>query len=216
VKTLRLVLILAVVIPVWTLLGGLSTFDSGLPLGCGLAVGGAIGVFFGLLLGGNHKWRVWDYVFGREAQAGGKEQTRESRPMSRRDLAEAVLVILGSASRPIGARDILRLLKLQPSFSAISKTDVNSVLYNELTAAGQVERDAEFRWSARGTSRSGLPAPTGRGDVDPTSKMPARDGATAAQWTPGENLFDAAQTERLAAPRGQRRQPGHASGANQS
>jgi hypothetical protein len=27
-------------------------------------IGGLIGVFFGLAFGGNHKWKVWDYIFG--------------------------------------------------------------------------------------------------------------------------------------------------------
>ena len=36
-----------------------------LPLWGGLAVGGAISVFFGLVCGGNYKWRA-DYIFGPE------------------------------------------------------------------------------------------------------------------------------------------------------
>jgi hypothetical protein len=65
-KTLRLVLSLVFMVPAWALLGAFSTLDSGLPLWWGLTVGGAIGVFFGLAFGGNHKWRVWDYIFGPE------------------------------------------------------------------------------------------------------------------------------------------------------
>ena len=40
-----------VMLPVWTMFGGPSTFDSGYPLWRGLTVGGAIGVFFGLVFG---------------------------------------------------------------------------------------------------------------------------------------------------------------------
>jgi hypothetical protein len=52
--------------PAWALLGAFSTLDSGSPLWLGLTVGGLVGVFFGLVFGGNRKWRVWDYIFGPE------------------------------------------------------------------------------------------------------------------------------------------------------
>jgi hypothetical protein len=61
-KTLRMVLSLAVMVPAWAFLGA-SSLDSGLPLLWKLTMGGAISVFFGLVFIGNHKWRVWDYIF---------------------------------------------------------------------------------------------------------------------------------------------------------
>ncbi len=57
---LRLILCLAFFIPACALLGAMSTLDSGLPIWCSLTVGTCIGIFFG----GNHKWKVWDYIFG--------------------------------------------------------------------------------------------------------------------------------------------------------
>jgi hypothetical protein len=65
-KTLRLVLSLAVMVPAWALLSGFARIDSPGPGGVvgGMVVGGLIGVFFGLAFGGNHKWKVWDYIFG--------------------------------------------------------------------------------------------------------------------------------------------------------
>lgn len=67
-KTLRLVLSLAIMVPAWALLGGFARLDSPGPGGVvgGMVGGGLIGVFFGLAFGGNHQWRVWDYVFGPE------------------------------------------------------------------------------------------------------------------------------------------------------
>jgi hypothetical protein len=46
------------------MLGALSTLDSGMPVWWGLTVGSVIGVFFGMVFGGNRKWRVWDYIYG--------------------------------------------------------------------------------------------------------------------------------------------------------
>jgi hypothetical protein len=59
-KRVKLPLSLAVFVPAWALLGGLSTLDSGAPTWWGLTVGAALGVFFGCVFGGNHKWRDWD------------------------------------------------------------------------------------------------------------------------------------------------------------
>jgi hypothetical protein len=42
----------AVMLPAWTAPGGLSTFDTGLPLWWGLAVGAGVGVILGVVFGG--------------------------------------------------------------------------------------------------------------------------------------------------------------------
>jgi hypothetical protein len=65
-RWLKLTIALLVFVPAWTILGGLSPFDSGLPLWWGLSIGASIGLFFGFVFGGNHKWRVWDYIYGPE------------------------------------------------------------------------------------------------------------------------------------------------------
>jgi hypothetical protein len=53
----------------FTLLGGFSTFDSGLSLWWGLTVGACIGVFFGLVFGGA-KCKWLDVIYGPEDTAG--------------------------------------------------------------------------------------------------------------------------------------------------
>jgi hypothetical protein len=65
-KRVKLPLSLAVFVPAWAVLGGFSTLDSGAPTWRGLTVGAVIGVFFGLVFDGNHRWQVWDYTFGPE------------------------------------------------------------------------------------------------------------------------------------------------------
>src|SRR5262245_59628573 len=44
--------------------GAFSTLNSGGPFWLGVTVGGLVGVFFGLMFGGDHRWKMWDYVFG--------------------------------------------------------------------------------------------------------------------------------------------------------
>lgn len=73
-KRVKLPLSLAVFAPAWAVLGGFSTLDSGAPTWLGLTLGALIGVFFGLVFGGNHKWRVWDYIFGPEQPSEKEEQ----------------------------------------------------------------------------------------------------------------------------------------------
>jgi len=63
--TLGLILSLAFFVPACALLGGFSTLDSGMPTWCGLTVGSAIGVFFGLAFGGV-RGRWLDYIYGPE------------------------------------------------------------------------------------------------------------------------------------------------------
>jgi hypothetical protein len=66
-RRLRLLPCLALFGPGFALLGAFSTLDSGMPVWWELMVGGVLGVFFGLVFGGNHKWKVWDHIFGPEA-----------------------------------------------------------------------------------------------------------------------------------------------------
>jgi hypothetical protein len=65
---------LAVFTPAWAVLGAFSTLDGHMPPWRGLTVVALIGVFFGLVFGGNHKWRVWDYIFGPEQPSEEDEQ----------------------------------------------------------------------------------------------------------------------------------------------
>lgn len=48
-----------------------------MPTWWGLTVGAVIGVFFGLVFGGNRKWRVWDYIFGSEQIEEGSDDGDE-------------------------------------------------------------------------------------------------------------------------------------------
>jgi hypothetical protein len=63
-KAVNLILSLAVMVPVGSILGGLTTFDSGFPLWWGLTIGALIGVFIGCVIGGNPEWKIWDYIYG--------------------------------------------------------------------------------------------------------------------------------------------------------
>jgi hypothetical protein len=64
----RLILSLAFFIPSWTLLGAFAALDNDLPLLAGLLSGAVAGTFFGLVFGGNPKWKVWDYIYGPEEE----------------------------------------------------------------------------------------------------------------------------------------------------
>jgi hypothetical protein len=61
-----LCLVLCFTVPVCAVLVAFSTLDTGMPLWWGLILGSAIGVFFGLVFGGNPRWRFWDHIFGPE------------------------------------------------------------------------------------------------------------------------------------------------------
>jgi hypothetical protein len=62
----RLILSLAILVPVWTVIGVFTTLDSHAQLWLGCTIGALVGVFFGLVFGGNPKWRVWNWIFGPE------------------------------------------------------------------------------------------------------------------------------------------------------
>jgi hydrogenase/urease accessory protein HupE len=78
---LKLALALAFFVPVCTILGAFLTLDTGTPLWFALTLGAAFGVFFGLVFGGNPRWRFWDYIWG---PAEENEDEREERPVLRR------------------------------------------------------------------------------------------------------------------------------------
>jgi hypothetical protein len=65
-KRLRLILSLDFMVPTWAVIGAFTTLDSGMPLAFGLTMGFLLGVFFGLVFGGNPKWKVWGFIFGPE------------------------------------------------------------------------------------------------------------------------------------------------------
>ena len=65
IKPARIVLSFGVAVPVFAALGGLATFETGAALWKGLAAGGVVGVFFGLLFARLCP-RLVDAVFGPE------------------------------------------------------------------------------------------------------------------------------------------------------
>lgn len=75
--------------------------------------------------------------------------------MSRQQLADAVLRVLQDSSEPLDAKGIVLKLRVAPAPFDVTKSDVNSVLYGELRAAGRVEVDDSHRWRLAG---SGVPA----------------------------------------------------------
>jgi hypothetical protein len=72
-RTIRLILALALFVPAFSGLGGFASLDGGASPYFGFIVGGLVGALFGLLFGGDPNWRVWDYLFGpRETLAPDK------------------------------------------------------------------------------------------------------------------------------------------------
>src|SRR5262245_55209322 len=90
----RLVVWLSLFVPAFALLGAFSALNSGGPLWHCVAVGGLVGVFFGLAFGGDHRWKFWDYIFGPQKPAAegrrpdgrmprvGKRPLRDSNPVA--------------------------------------------------------------------------------------------------------------------------------------
>jgi hypothetical protein len=65
---LHLIAWLGVLVPVWSVLGALSTLESYFPWWWGALVGAVIGVFASAALGGNRKWKIWDLLYGTEQE----------------------------------------------------------------------------------------------------------------------------------------------------
>ena len=61
------------------------------------------------------------------------------------DMVGSVLETLKSADKPITAKLIAREVRKDTNLSGIRKSDVNSILYNELQR--EVHQDADFQWS---------------------------------------------------------------------
>src|SRR5580700_6141470 len=71
--------------------------------------------------------------------------------MLRGQLADAIVEILNASSHTLTAKDILARLRMNGS---VTQSDINSVLYRELSTAGLVQKDESFRWAFIGTQTS--------------------------------------------------------------
>jgi hypothetical protein len=63
---LRLVLSLLICVPAFAMLGAKLMANKGHAPLPGLILGVVAGAFFGLMFGGNRKWKVWKWLFGSE------------------------------------------------------------------------------------------------------------------------------------------------------
>jgi hypothetical protein len=74
-QALRLALMLALFVPGFALLGALAASDNGerTPW-LGLAAGAAVGALFGCAFGGDHRWRLWDDLFGPEHPGADQDE----------------------------------------------------------------------------------------------------------------------------------------------
>src|SRR5687767_181252 len=78
--------------------------------------------------------------------------------MTRQELADAILAVLRASTQPLGAKEIFRRLQSGLAAETLTRGDVNSVLYGELSKAGQVVKDVEYRWSVANTPARAIPA----------------------------------------------------------
>lgn len=62
------------------------------------------------------------------------------------ELAEAILRILEAHSQPLTTHAILHQLQTDSTLGSITKTELNSVINQELKAAGKVERVPPISW----------------------------------------------------------------------
>jgi hypothetical protein len=63
-RQFKLMVSLLLMVPAWSVIGGLATYDSHGWIWLGLAVGALVGVFFGLVLGGGLPSRWADLLYG--------------------------------------------------------------------------------------------------------------------------------------------------------
>src|SRR5665213_872743 len=71
----------------------------------------------------------------------------------REQITESILAVLGASAMPLKAREIADALHRQGL--AVTKTDVNSVLYGDLSHGGMVAQDGEYQWFIADQSREG-------------------------------------------------------------
>ena len=71
-RTVRLILCLAALVPGCAFLGACAAIDTYFPARGGALIGGSLGVYFGLAFGGALPRSVADYCFGREDASLGK------------------------------------------------------------------------------------------------------------------------------------------------
>jgi hydrogenase/urease accessory protein HupE len=65
-KRIEIAVALFFMAPAWAILGALSAMNRDANIWLGLMVGGLVGIFVGLAIGGNHRWKFWDHFFGPE------------------------------------------------------------------------------------------------------------------------------------------------------
>lgn len=85
---------------------------------------------------------------------------------TREQVAASICTVLTKSDVPLKAREIVDHL-CAIGFS-VTKTDVNSILYSELTNRGAVTQHSEFRWSLNGKEHHGKDAAV---DVSPESLL---------------------------------------------
>jgi hypothetical protein len=69
----------------------------------------------------------------------------------REHIADSILAILRESADPLKAREIADMLHSRGL--VVTRTTVNSVLYNELSRAGRVAQDSQYRWSGIDSGR---------------------------------------------------------------
>lgn len=84
---------------------------------------------------------------------------------SREQVAAAICKVLTNSAAPLRAREIVE--HLYAAGLSVTKTDVNSILYGELTSREAVTQLGDFRWSLNGAAHVGETK-----EVEPPSEMP--------------------------------------------
>lgn len=83
----------------------------------------------------------------------------------REHIADSILAILRESADPLKAREIADMLHNRGL--VVTRTTVNSVLYNELSRAGRVAQDSQYRWSEIDSGRKLAVAVQEAQDNDP-------------------------------------------------
>lgn len=72
----------------------------------------------------------------------------------REQIGESILAVLRESADSLKAREIADMLHNRGL--VVTRTTVNSILYNELSSAGRVTQDSQYRWSAALAARMAL------------------------------------------------------------